>query len=197
MQIFNINPLSSLFLRFYARCFIYPYEEMGYELQHIFRQIERGEIYMDDQPYLEQVLNVVNHYQGEELKDLRENYVALFSQWESGRVVCPLLASNFTHIFGIRYSSEKFIDLLIESDIPTDPTDSMDSIVNYLEYFSVLCEDLYDTSTEDRFTDFYNHHMISWIPLFCDQLFRTSNISFYKEVAIGLNEFLLQTGDSE
>ncbi len=197
MQLFNTNPQTSLFLRFYARCFIYPYDEMGYELQHIFRQIERGEISIDDHPYLEQLLNVINHYQGEDLKDLRDNYVGLFSQWESGHTVCSLLASDFADAFGIKYESDNFIDLLIDSDIPTDPADAMDSIVNYLEYFSVLCEDDNESPIENRLTEFYNNHLIIWIPQFCDQLFRTSNISFYKEVAIGLSAYLLQTGALE
>jgi TorA maturation chaperone TorD len=167
---------------------------MGYELQYLFRQIERGEIREEDHPYLEQVLNVINHYQGEELQELRDNFVALFSQWESGQTVCPLLASSFTNNFNIQYNAENFIDLLFDSDIPTDPADSMDSIVYYLEYFSVLCDEYYEGSKDDRVTDFYNHHLIIWIPQFCDLLFRTSNISFYKEIAIGLNEYLLQTG---
>ncbi len=195
MQLFNVYPLTPLFLRFYARCLIFPYEEMGYELQHLFREIERGEINADEYPYLEQVLNVINHYQGEDLKELRDNYVTLFSQWENGQSPCSPLAGYFTQSFGIDYDPETFIDLLIDSDIPTDPEDSMDSIVNYLEYFSILCDNQIENPAEDILTDFYNKHILVWIPHFCDRLLRASNVSFFKEVAIGLNEFLLQKGE--
>jgi TorA maturation chaperone TorD len=195
MQYFDIYPQTPLFLRFYARCFIYPYEEMGYELQHLFREIERGEIDADEYPHLEQVLNVINHYQGEDLKDIRDNYVALFSEWEGGQSSCSLLASHFIKSLGINYDPETFIDLLIDSDIPIDPEDSMDSIVNYLEYFSILCDDQDESPEENSHTNFYSNHIMVWVPHFCDRLFRASNVSFYKEVAMGLNEFLLQTGE--
>ena len=74
MEQSQITPQTPLFLRFYARCFFYPYEEMGYELQHHFRQIEKGAINEEEVSHLEQILNIVNQYQGEDIKFLRENY---------------------------------------------------------------------------------------------------------------------------
>jgi len=187
---------TPLFLRFYARCFLYPYEEMGYELQHHFRQLERGEILEEEVPHLEQVLNIINSYQGEEIKILRESFVSLFTQWEGHRPDCPLLASDFMKGYGQTYDSSPFIDELIDSGIPVNQEDEMDSVVNYLEYFSVLCEgELEPVSTLDD-TDFLNKYIYSWIPLFCDVLYQTSQVTFYKEVASGLKDYLLEINET-
>ena len=140
MQQSLITSQTPLFLRFYARCFLYPYDEMGYELQHLFRQLEQGEINENEVPHLEQVLNIINSYQGEEIKILRENYVSLFAQWEGHKPDCPLLASDFMQGFGKTYDSSPFIEDLLDSGIPVNPEEEMDSIVNHLEYLSVLCE---------------------------------------------------------
>ena len=192
MQQSFLTQQAPLFLRFYARCFLYPYEEMGYELQHNFRQLERGEIIEEEIPHLEQVLNIINNYQGEEIKILRENYVSLFTQWEGHQPDCPLLASDFMQGFGKSYDSGPFIDDLLDSGIPVNQEEEMDSIVNHLEYLSVLCEgDLEPVSTLD-IADFLNKQINSWIPLFCDVLYQAGQINFYKEVATGLKNYLMQ-----
>ena len=192
MQQTQITQQTPLFLRFYARSFLYPYEEMGYELQHHFRQLERGEITEEEVPHLEHVLNIINHYQGEEIKILRENYVSLFTRWEGHQPECPLLASDFMEGFGKSYDPGPFIDNLLDSGIPVNPEESMDSIANYLEYLSVLCEGDQESISTLDFSDFQKKHIYSWIPLFCDVLYRASQISFYKEVATGLKNYLLQ-----
>jgi TorA maturation chaperone TorD len=192
MQLSPITHKTSLFLRFYSRCFLYPYEEMGYEFQYQFRQLERGEIIEEEIPHLEQVLNIINNYQGEEIKNLRENYVSLFTQWEGHLPDCPLLASNFGEVFGITYNSTPFIDDLLISGIPVNQEEDMDSIVNYLEYFSVFCEGDLEPLSKEELSKFQNKHIFSWIPMFCDVLYQTSQINFYKEVAIGLKNYLIQ-----
>ena len=109
---------------------------MGYELQHFFRQLEVGDTTGEEYTHLEQILNIINHYQGEEIRDLRENYVILFSQWEGGNPLCPLIASDFMRSLGQQYDPESFMDVLLDSGIPVNPDESLDSIINYLEYFS-------------------------------------------------------------
>ena len=191
MQSSLITHKTSLFLRFYSRCFLYPYEEMGYEFQYQFRQLERGEIIEEEIPHLEQVLNIINNYQGEEIKNLRDNYVTLFTRWEGHYPDCPLLASNFGEVFGIAYNSTPFIDDLLISGIPVNQEEDMDSIVNY-EYFSVFCEGDLKPFSKDELSKFQNEHIFSWIPMFCDVLYRASQINFYREVAIGLKNYLIQ-----
>jgi TorA maturation chaperone TorD len=183
---------TPLILRFYARCFLYPYEELGYELLHHFRQIERGEILEEDVPHLDQVLNIINSYQGEEIKVLRENFVSLFTQWEGHKPDCPLLASDFMEGFGKAYDSGPFIDDLLDSGIPVNQEEEMDSIVNHLEYFSVLCEDDLEPVSTMEITEFQTKYIYSWIPLFCDVLYQASQVSFYKDVATGLKDYLLE-----
>jgi len=192
MQQSHITEQTPLFLRFYGRCFLYPYDEMGYELQHLFRQIERGEILEEEVLHLEQILNTINSYQGEDIKILRENFVSLFTQWEGHRPDCPLLATDFMKGFGKSYDSGPFIDKLLDSGIPVNPEEEMDSVVNHLEYLSVICEsDLEPVSILDL-TTFLNKHIYSWIPLFCDVLYQASQVSFYKEIATGLKSYLLE-----
>jgi len=196
MQQSQMTKQAPLFLRFYARCFVYPYEEMGYELQHHFRQLERSEILEEEVPHLEQVLNIINSYQGEKIKVLRENFVSLFTQWEDHQPECPLLASNFLKGLGKVYDSGPFIDDLLDSGIPVNQEEEMDSVVNHLEYLSVLCEgDLEPVSTLD-ITDFQNKYIYSWVPLFCDVLYQASQVSFYKEVATGLKDYLMQINET-
>jgi TorA maturation chaperone TorD len=190
------SPAAPLLLRFYARCFTFPFEEMGYELQHMFRELEREEFSGEDYQHLEQVLNIVNNYLGEDLKNLRDNYLFLFGYVEGDRPACPYFASEFTRILNIRYDADLFIDTLMDSELPFDPEEPLDSIIYYLEYLSIL----YESSIEvdiNNFTTFNNQHILSWIPTFCDRLLRISQISFYKEVALGLSEYLLQSGNNQ
>lgn len=192
MQEWQFTPQTPLFIRFFARCFRYPYEEMGYELQHLFRQLERGELFEEEYQQLEQVLNIINHYQGEEIKLLRENYVQLFTQWEDHHPQCPLLASEFTKDLGRSYNPDPFTSDLLDSGIPVDPEEDLDSIVNYLEYLSLIAEGslepLYTMDTDE----FMKDHIYSWIPQFCDILYQVSQISFYKKLASGLKGFLIE-----
>jgi TorA maturation chaperone TorD len=195
MQTTQYTPQSPLFFRFYARCFLYPYEEMGYELQHLFRELERSAITEEEFPHLEQILNIINHYQGEEIKFLRENYVSLFTRWEGHEPDCPLLASEFMRGLGRSYNPDPFTEDLLESGIPVDEGGELGSIVNYLEYLSLLSEgDMEPLSTTDVH-EFLLTHINSWIPIFCDVLYQVSQVSFYKELASGLKNYLLQFGD--
>jgi TorA maturation chaperone TorD len=192
MQEWPVSSQTPLFLRFFARCFLYPYEEMGYELQYLFRELERGTLVEEEFPHLDQILNIINQYQGEDIKLLRENYVSLFTQWEGHQPDCPLLASTFMRGLGRSYNPDPFTNDLLESGIPVDEEGDLDSIVNYLEYLSLIAEGDLELLSAADITDFQNTHIYSWIPLFCDVLYQVSQISFYKEVASGLKNYLLQ-----
>jgi len=183
----RVSPSTLYVLRFYAKCFVYPYEEMQYELQHLFRIIERDSENEEEFAFIDQILNVLNMYQGMELKDMRDEYVALFS----GNAQCPLLAHDFTSKFSIDYDAENFTDMIIDSDIPVNPDEPTDSISNYLEYLSILIEDILNIDgNETESKHFINEHLVPWIFPFCEVLYRTSNISFYREAAVGLNDYL-------
>ena len=187
----NITAQTPLFLRFFARCFLFPYEEMGYELQHMFRQIERGALSEDEYDHLDQVLNIINHYQGEDIQNLRQDYVVLFSLFEGKKPLCPLIASDFMQSFGQRYEPAPFLDELLDSGIPVNPDEPMDSIVNYLEFFSLLCEYPDQPVGIMELNELVEKHIIAWIPSFTDILYKSSNAAFYKELATGLKNYLL------
>jgi TorA maturation chaperone TorD len=188
----QVTQLTSLILRFYAKCFSFPYEEMNYELQHLFRVIERHEIGEEEVIHVDQVLTVINFYQGEEIKDLRIDYAELFSSNQERKALCPMVASEFLATFAKHYDPEKIIEELWESGIPINPDEALDSIINYLEYSSLLCEQYIDTQeNEYEIKSFFKEHILIWIPKFCDVLYKAANVEFYREVAFGLKSYLL------
>ena len=192
MTIHRITSVTSIICNFYARCFSYPYDEMNHELQHLFRMMERNEINTENYEQLDQVLRIVNQYQGEEIKDLRNDYVLLFAGSEDQNPFCPLIASEFLSIYGRHYDPESFSDLIFDSGIPVTPDEPVETITNYLEYLSVLLEQsVHNDSDLVLMHRFMEEHILNWMPLFCDVLYKSSTINFYREVASGLKEFIL------
>jgi TorA maturation chaperone TorD len=187
MIIQNISPATQHILRFYAKCFVYPYEEMQYELQHLFRLIERDSESTEELAFVEQILNILNMYQGMELKELREDYVNLFTE----NAPCPLIASEFIGRYSIKYDSEVFGELITESGIPVNPDEPVDSVINYIEYMSLLSEDfLLGGGDQKSVNSFLKEHISVWIPAFCEVLYKSSNLGFYREIAVGINEYI-------
>jgi len=186
------NKFAPLVLRFYARCLLFPYEEMTYELQHIFRQIEFHTDNVDDLVTGHEILAVVNTFQGEDIQVMRADYVFLFSNRDQSDPVCPMLASEFASRFNLAYDSGVFVDLLYEREYLPGDEDSIDSVVNYLEYFASLYESVEIESISDSEREnFYRIHILPWIPKFCDILHKSANISFYRELAGSLKRYLL------
>jgi len=192
-----ITPASQLIFHFYAQCFAFLYEEMKYELQHLFRIIENEDFSDDDLVFLDQILAILNLVQGEEIKDLRDEYVALFASQSLADPRCPMIASDFFRLTLQKYDSLDMEEFILESGIPVNPDEPVDSIINYLTYFSLLCED-YLTGAEnaDQLILVYKNHLLRWVPHFCDALYRAAGLSFYKELAIGLKEYILSYIDS-
>lgn len=188
----NLTHLAPHILRFYAKCFIYPYEEMNYELQHLFRMIERMNICDDELTHVDQILIIINSYQGEEIKIIRGDYAILFSHLPDKVPLCPMVASEFLANFAKHYDLDIIDDLLLNSGIPINPDEPLDSIINYLEYLSLLCEEIYlDGIIEIDFDKFMHQHILNWIPLFCDILYKATSLNFYREVSTGLKNYLL------
>jgi len=188
----HISSITSSIMLFYAKCLVYPYDEMNYELQHLFRIIEREEVGDDQIEYIEQVLSVINVYQGEEIRDLREEYVSLFTFNETGQPLCPMMASDFNRFKMIKYDPWEAEELILDSGIPINMDEPVDSVINYLEYFSLLCEEALSGSLDtDKIHIFFEHHIINWIPIFCDTLYKRASLNFFKEVAFGLKNYLI------
>ncbi len=188
----KITSLSPLFMRFYARCLAYPYAEQQYELQHLFRVMENEPISAEESEHLEAILSIINQYQGQEIKILREDFVMTFTKTYSGQSYCPLLAGEFTSSHKIPYDSEPVLELFLENGLSVEADESFDSIINYLEYLSMLYEQFLAREIDlAALEEFVNGHVLNWIPLFCQQVQQQSNLEFYKEAAAGLHLLLL------
>jgi TorA maturation chaperone TorD len=188
-KITNVTPLVA---NFYARCFSFPYDEMNHELQHLFRMMERNDISAENYEQMDQVLRVVNQYQGEDIKDLRNDYVLLFAGNEDHNPFCPLIATEFLSLYGKHYDPDSFSDLIFDSGIPVNPDEPVETITNYLEYLSLLLENSVQNDSElSLLNNFMDEHILNWMPLFCEVLYKSSNVNFYREVAVGLKDFLL------
>lgn len=192
MNIENITPASAIIIHFYAQCFAFPYEEMNYELQHIYRRLESEELTDDEYLFVEQILSVINVYQGEEIQDLRNEYVSLFTTQQGPHPRCPMIASDFMRLTMQPYDATDAEDAILESAIPINPDEPVDSVINYLQYFSFLISEYcFDQSMSSELILFYKEHVLSWIPQLCDTLYRSAGLSFYKEFAVTLKEYIL------
>jgi len=192
MKTENVKSGTAIILHYYAQAFAFPYEEMNYELQHLYRSLEREIHDEDDALFTDQILSSLNLFQGEEIIDLRGEYVALFTSQTSSNPRCPLIASDFCRLTLQKYDSLDAEELIYESGIPVNTDEPVDSIINYLQYLSFACEEfLMESITPDVLSSFYDNHIVNWIPQFCDILYRAAGLSFYKEIAIGLKDFVL------
>ena len=188
----KITALSPLFMRFYARCLAYPYAEQQYELQHLFRVMENEPRSDEESEHLEAILSIINQYQGQEIKILREDFVMTFTNAYAGQSYCPLLAGEFTTRYNIPYDSEPLLEIFLENGLAVEADESFDSIINYLEYLSMLYEQFTAGEIDlAALEEFVNGHVLNWIPFFCQQVQQQSNLEFYKETAAGLHLLLL------
>ena len=188
----KVTFLTLLILRFYARCFVYPYSEQQYELQHIFREMENEPVSDEEAEHLEVILSIINQYQGQDIKNIREDFVLTFTDVYSNQSYCPLLAGDFSTRFKIDYDPQPLLDLFLENGLTVTADESFDSIINYLDYLSLLYEQFLGGEIEFLvIEEFVNGHVLNWIPLLCQQAAQFSNLALYKEAAQGLRQFLL------
>ena len=189
-----ITPATSQLFKFYSHCFAYPYEEMNYELQNLFRVLESEDLNDEEIILSDQVLSIINLYQGEEIKDLRNEFVSLFTAIESEDPICPIIASDFCKLAARPYDAFEAEEYIYDSAIPVSSDDPIDSIVNYLMYLAYACDEFLSGESEVLLSSFFDNHIIYWIPNFCDRMHTTASLSFYKEVAVGLKETILLFG---
>jgi TorA maturation chaperone TorD len=185
----RISPFSLNLLQFYAKCFAYPYEEMLYELHHIYRVLEQNVSNDEEFTFTNQILEILNNYQGIEFKELREEYVQLFTNFGDQEPLCPLIASDFLIRNAQHIDTDSLFDLFIECGLPFDEGEPPDSLINILEYLSVIINPD-DSFSEEEIDDFYQSYIINWIPVFCDTLIKASGISFYRDIAGSLKDYL-------
>ena len=183
------TPFSFNLLLFYAKCFTYPYEEMVYELHHIYRVLEQSVNNDEEYTFANQILEIINNFQGMEFKELREEYVQLFTNFGDQEPLCPLIASDFLLRNAKHINVDPLYDMFTDVGLPFDDSEPPDSVINILEYLSIIINPD-DSFSEEEIDIFYQDYVTSWIPGFCDTLNKASGISFYRDIAVNLKEYL-------
>ena len=171
----------SLALRFYSRALKYPYDELTYEFQNILREAEKKIRTDFDNTVAASILDVINFYQGEEMKDLQAEFTRLFTPMDEEP---PLISLQLLDI-NARLDTVDLFDRIYESSLFIENEDLPDSIPFVLDYFAVLITD--DLDEAETFFEKYLRHIL---PQLNEQIFNASNLNFYKEAAKGLNELV-------
>ncbi len=193
MHIDNISPFSSNLLRFYAKCFVFPYEEMFYELHHLYRTLEQNIFNDDDYTHLQKILEIINNFQGMEFGELREEYIRLFTSAVENEPLCPFYANEFLARFTKSIDSDQLPELYYEAGFPFDENEEADSIINLLEYFSLLTDSFFNKEiSEKELLSFYKKYLVVWLPSFCDTLLKASSFNLYREIAEGLKDYFAE-----
>ena len=172
----------SLAHRFYARSLAFPYDELTHELQHLFREIEKNIESDIDNTIASRILDVINFYQGEELSALHAEYARLFSYVREEEPLIPLQLSQLTTTI----DQNRLVDEIINSTSMFGVEEAHDAIPNVLDLFSSYIE----MEDERAIESFFDSFIITSVPVFCEQVYRISNLNFYKEIAKGLNELV-------
>ncbi len=162
--------------RFYSKCLTFPYEELRLELQHIFRQLEIYNQSEIDEQLTGNTLDVINYLQGEDVSAIQAEYTRMFTHDEGTAPVVSMLFTDYGNIG----QTERILDEMYENLVDVSYDESPDSVPNMLEYYSLLAE----TDIENEALKVFNTIIVP----FCKQLNTHTTLSFYKEVAKGLNE---------
>ncbi len=178
---FNRAGLSAAF-SFYARALTYPFDEMRHELQHQFREVEKNIENAYDNTVASRILDVLNTYQGEEMKELQTEYTRLFTPRKEQEPLIPLRLSDWLQ----REHWDDLDEHLFEAGVGVYSNEYPDFIAHILEYFASIL------TIEDEHTvrDFYERYLKEAIPKLCQSIYKTSNLNFYKELAKGLHDLI-------
>ncbi len=178
---FNRAGLSAAF-SFYARALTYPYDEMRHELQHQFREVEKNIENEYDNTVASRILDVLNTYQGEEMKELQTEYTRLFTPRKEQEPLIPLRLSDWL-------KSEHWDDLhehLFEAGVGVYSNEHPDFISHILEYFASILP----YEDEESIRTFFDRYLKEPVPKLCERIYKNSNVNFYKEYAKGLHDLI-------
>ncbi len=178
---FNRTALSEAF-SFYARALTYPYDELTHELQNLFRQIEKNIENEYDNTVAVRILDVVNYYQGEEMKELQTEYTRLFTQRGENKPMITLHLGEWLK----EHTLEELEERLFEVGVSVYSSEYPDFISHVLEYFASILAYEDETWIED----FYQNFLKKPIPLLCQTIYKETNLNFYKECAKGLHDLI-------
>lgn len=162
--------------RFYAKALSFPYTELAFELQHIFRQLEINSQNELDEQLAAHALEVLNYFQGEEMSTMQGEFGRLFS---SGEDSAALVSSLFTS-YGPAEVAEELLDEMFETLLELRFDEAPESIVNLMDYYSFLAETDLDL---EKLTP-----LVAILKEFSKTLYDITIINYYKELGKSLNE---------
>ncbi len=172
-----------LLFRFYARCLMFPYDEMGQELHYLFRQLEKQAAEPIEMQLAGRALEVINFYQGEEMSALQAEYGRLFSIKENEN---PMVELNFSP-YTAPMKGEDFLDRIYASDMQVSFDEAPESMLNFIGFFAYDADTLTDPEYRKLFVEIVNG--------FSRELSDKTILNFYKEISRGLNELTVILAD--
>ncbi|WP_456442784.1 nitrate reductase molybdenum cofactor assembly chaperone [Caldithrix abyssi] len=178
---FNRSVLANAF-NFYARTLTYPYDELTHELQHIFREMEKNIENAFDNTITARILDIINHYQGEEMKALQAEYTRLFTPRKEIPPVISLQLQDWTPMHDLSELEELLFDVGVSQYSGEHP----DFVTHVLEYFASAL----DYEEEPSISNFYEKFLQEPIPKLCATIYQKTTLTFYKEIAKGLHDLI-------
>ena len=173
---FNLPIVLDLVFRFYSRALTFPYDQMAFELQHIFRETEV--LCQDewDESLANKILDIINFFQGEEISELQGEYTRLFvhSKTETSNVSFNI--SDYCSY----YVYNQLLDEIYESGLGHSFDDIPDDISTFFDYGSFLMAEDNFNPKKEIFHDILRQ--------FSQQLHRQTTKNFYKEIARGITD---------
>lgn len=182
MDIEISKEVLSLGLQFYARALTYPYDELTYEFQHLFREMEKLVDTDGDNTLANHVLDVLNFYQGEEMMTLQSEFVRMFTPREGESALVPLLLAELDQTVPI----DKLLDELDNEGIKAEAEEDPELVQFVMEYFAGIL----DYADDEYIERFYTSYLKNALEQLAKSVYKFGNINFYKEMGKGLHELV-------
>jgi len=176
----------SLSMRFYSRALMYPYEEMTYELQNLYRDMEKCITSDADNTLAAKALDVINFYQGEDMITLQSEFVRLFTPREDQP---PFISLNIQDL-DPQAPLDELLAELEEDPLFSEVEDEPELVPYIMDHFSSMLE--YDE--DERIETFYGTHLKVALKKLARDIFDGTTLNFYKEFGKGLDELVQLVG---
>ena len=178
---FNRQALSAAF-SFYGRALTYPFDEMRHELQHQFRQVEKNIENEYDNTVASRILDIVNAYQGEEMKELQTEYTRLFTPRKDHEAAISLHLGDWLGNTSLHDLEEQ----LYESGVSVYSGEHPDFVPHILEYFASILP----YEDENTIRSFYARYLKEAVPRLSSEIYQKTTLHFYKELVKGLHDLI-------
>ena len=172
----------SLGMRFYARALMYPYDELTYEFQSLYRDLEKCISSDADNTIAVKILDVINFYQGEDMIGLQSEFVRLFTPRDDQ---APFVSLNIQDL-NPQVPLEELLDELEEDPLFKEVEDEPELAPYIMEHFSSMLE----FEEDERIEAFYSSYLKEGLNILAESVFNATTLNFYKEFGKGLSEMV-------